>query len=91
MLSGNIVSCNAKLGGIDQSQNVREQLQAVASGSLELKLMHKRKSTKVTVENAMYVPGIEVTLVSERDQGEAGFDVCKRDRGRTVSIEIYTT
>ena len=87
MLSGNIVSCNAKLGGIDPSQNVREQLQAAASGALELKLMHKGKSTKVTVENAMYVPGIEVTLVSERDLGEAGFDVRKRDRGRTVSIE----
>ena len=28
----------------------------------------------------------EVTLVSERDLGEAGFDVSKRDRGRTVSI-----
>ena len=58
MLSGNIVSCNAKLGGIDPSQNVREQLQAAASGALELKLMHKGKSTKVTVENAMYVPGL---------------------------------
>ena len=49
-----------KLGGIDPSQNVREQLQAPASGAFELKLMHKGKSTKVTVENAMYVPGIEV-------------------------------
>ena len=59
MLSGNVVSCSAKLGGIDPSQNVREQLQAVASGSYELKLMHKGgKCTKVTVENAMYVPGI---------------------------------
>ena len=43
MLSGNIVSCNAKLGGIDPSQNVREQLQA-ASGAFELKLMHLPRS-----------------------------------------------
>jgi hypothetical protein len=87
MLSGNVVSCTARLGGIDPSRNVKEQLQAVASGSFELKLMYKGKSTKITLQNAMYVPGIEVTLISERDLGEAGLDVCKRDKGRTVSIE----
>ena len=34
----------------------------------------------------MFVPGIVYTLVAERDMGETGFDVCKRNMGTVLYI-----
>ena len=87
MLSGQVKPCSVGLNGIDPQGNVKNQLRAVASGDLELRLIFEGKGTDVTIQGAMYVPGIVYTLVAERDMGEAGFDVCKRNMGRNLFIE----
>ena len=87
LLSGNISSINVNLTGIDPKDSVRHPLVGTASGDLELILKHMGKATKVVIKGAMYVPNAAMTLVSERDLGEAGVDVCKREGGTVVYLE----
>ena len=52
-----------------------------------MRLIFEGKGTNVTIQGAMYVPGIVYTLVAERDMGEAGFDICKRNMVELFSLK----
>ena len=58
LLSGNMLQVHKTISGVDDKKNVKKELVAIAQGDLEIEVMYENRSTKLTLEGALFVPNV---------------------------------